>query len=280
MTKARIFASLLFAVAALTATAQPTATNSTAPVVTTTEIDSAELRERFMSVLQNYPPEVGVVLKLDPSLFGSKDYLANYPALASFVAEHPQIAHSPLYYLERVNLRGSQPPDPASVRIIDRLTNELIPFAVFLVVSGIVVWLIRTVIEHRRWSRAVNMQTDMVSRLFARFGSNEELLAYLQSGAGQRIFDSTALPLETNRGMTAPLQRIFWTVQVGIVAAMAGIGLQIVSWRVPVEVGTPLSAMAIIILAIGLGFIFSAIVSHVLSRRLGLWAPAAATPHD
>jgi hypothetical protein len=278
MTKARIFASLLFAVAALTATAQPTATSATQPIVST-DLDSAELRERFNSVLQNYPPEVGVVLKLDPSLFGSKDYLANYPALASFVAEHPQITHSPHYYLDRVNLRAQQPPDPTSVRIIDRLTNELIPFAVFLVVAGIVVWLIRTVVEHRRWIRGVNMQTDMVSRLFARFGSNEELLAYLQSGAGQRIFESTALPLEANRGITAPLQRIFWTVQVGIVAAMAGLGLQIVSWRVPVEVGTPLSAMAIIVLSIGVGFILSAIVSHILSRRLGLWTPAA-TAHD
>lgn len=268
-------ASLLLTGSLSLAAQAPVTTSSTQTVTTATnEMDSAELREQFLSVLQNYPPELGAVLKYDPSLLGNHDYLATYPALGRFLAEHPQVAHSPNFYLDRIVVRGAQSPDPAGVRMVDRLLNDLVPFAVFLVISGIVIWLIRTVIDHRRWARASQVQTDMVTKLFDRFGSNEELLAYLQSGAGTRIFDATALPAPNRT--PAALSRILWTVQVGIVTTMLGLGLQLVSWRVPAEDSMPISAMAVIILSIGLGFIISAVVSNLLSRRFGLWTPQPA----
>src|SRR5258706_9560477 len=186
-------ASLLLTGSLSLAAQTPATTSSTQTVTTaTTEMDSSELREQFLSVRQTYPPELGAVLKYDQTLLNNHDYLATYPAIARFVSEHPQVAHSPSFYLDRVVVRGMQSPDPIGLRMVDRLLGDLVPFAVFLVISGIVIWLIRTVIEHRRWSRASQVQTEMVTKLFDRFGSNEELLAYLKSGAGARIFDAAA----------------------------------------------------------------------------------------
>lgn len=273
------FASLLL-VSAAVAVAQTPSTTSSSPAVTVTEMDSSEVRERFMQVLSNYPPAVGAVLKTDPTLFGNHDYLASYPALASFLAEHPQIVHSPDYYLDHIVIRGNVTPDPVNIRILDRTLNDLVPFAVFLVVAGIVVWLIRTVIDHRRWSRATATQTEMFRKVFDRFGTNEELLSYLQSDAGRRIAEAVSLPLDAGRPIGAPLQRILWTVQIGIVSFMLGLGLQLVSWRVPVELATALSAMAVIVISIGLGFIVSAVASHILARRFGAMPQQVLNPHE
>jgi hypothetical protein len=52
-----------------------------------------------------------------------------------------------------------------------------------------------------------------------------------------------------------------------------------VSWNVDKDVSQPLAALGILGMAIGGGFIVAAIVSFVLSRKLGLWqAPAAEAP--
>jgi len=120
----------------------------------------------------------------------------------------------------------------------------------------------------------------MFRKVFDRFGTNEELLSYLQSDAGRRIAEAVSLPIDPGHSIGAPLQRILWTVQIGIVAFMLGLGLQLVSWRVPVEMATALSAMAVIILSIGIGFIVSAVASHILSRRFGVMPQQALNPHE
>jgi len=79
------------------------------------------------------------------------------------------------------------------------------------------------------------------------------------------------------RAVSAPVGRILWSVQVGVVFAAAGFGLQYVSRSIEKTVSQPLFAMGVLALSIGIGFVISAIASYVLSRRLGLWetAPAA-----
>jgi hypothetical protein len=61
-----------------------------------------------------------------------------------------------------------------------------------------------------------------------------------------------------------------------VVLAAAGLGLQYVSRSIEKTVSQPLFAMGILAISIGAGFVLSAIVSFVLSRKLGLWEPAAA----
>src|SRR5262245_57412343 len=42
--------------------------------------NAQQTRERLREVLNQYPPSVGQVLRLDPTLLARPDYLATYPA--------------------------------------------------------------------------------------------------------------------------------------------------------------------------------------------------------
>jgi hypothetical protein len=104
-----------------------------------------------------------------------------------------------------------------------------------------------------------------------RFTANNDLLAYIQSPAGTRFLQSTPIALDAApRSMGAPLGRILWSVQGGVVLVAAGIGLWVVSGQVGDDGAQPLHALGVIGIALGLGFAASAIISFVISRRLGL----------
>src|SRR5216117_882396 len=49
-----------------------------------------ETRDWFRKVLEQYPPSVREVLRIDTSLLSRPDYLATYPALAQFLEQHPE----------------------------------------------------------------------------------------------------------------------------------------------------------------------------------------------
>jgi hypothetical protein len=79
-----------------------------------------------------------------------------------------------------------------------------------------------------------------------------------------------ALPQSsTPRSMNAPLGRIFWSMQAGIVLGALGLGAILVSRRFE-QIGDAIFAQGAVILAIGIGFVASAAVSFLLSKRLGL----------
>ncbi len=50
-------------------------------------------------MLNQYPPSVREVLRIDPTLLYRPDYLATYPVLAAFLEQHPEIAHNPGFFL-------------------------------------------------------------------------------------------------------------------------------------------------------------------------------------
>jgi ABC-type multidrug transport system fused ATPase/permease subunit len=273
---------LLFAAAiATTAFAQAPATATSVPPATTstviTDSDSQETREAFHSTLRRYPTEVSRVLKLDPSLMTNQSYLTTYPALAAFLAQHPEIAHSPAFFLDNVYVGEEARGENSSERVWRSTMEALSIFAVLLLVTGVLTWLIRTLIEHRRWSRISKVQADVHNKLMDRFTANEDLLAYIQTPAGKRFLESAPISLDgAPRAVSAPVGRILWSVQVGLVLAAAGFGLQYVSRSIEKTVAQPLFAMGVLAISIGIGFVVSAIVSYVLSRRLGLWETAAA----
>src|SRR2546430_3557469 len=150
----RTLALIFFAIAATALAAQPAPTTATATVTAPVDADSRQTREEMKSLLRRYPPELGVVLKLDPTLFGNQTYLSNYPALATFVAQHPELAHNPSYFLEGINLPGERyEPDSPSLRMWRNILGDLGGFAAFLVVTFVLIWAVKTLIEQRRWSR-------------------------------------------------------------------------------------------------------------------------------
>ena len=258
--------------------AQVTAVQAASP--TLPDRNAHETRGELMELLRKHPPSLASVLKLDPSLLDNPEYLAAYPELAAFLGLHPEVAHNPRFYFEDVRVDSDGRPLDARAQMIDITRNMVegfMTFAVFLVVTAALIWLIRTLIDYRRWSRLSRVQAEVHNKLLDRFAANETLIAYIESDAGRRFLESAPIPLDTeSRTLAAPLGRILWSLQAGVVVAMAGLGLQFVSRRVPEEVSLPVSVMGALALAIGIGFVLSAAASYYLSRRLGLVAPPAA----
>src|SRR5688500_13560155 len=84
--------------------AVPPAPSAPSPIGSVQYVEPSQaaetLRERFREALNRYPRNVGRVLRMDPTLFNDADYLAGYPAIAQFVAQHPEVTRNPDFYLE------------------------------------------------------------------------------------------------------------------------------------------------------------------------------------
>jgi hypothetical protein len=258
------------------------------PPVATADVDARATREQLRELMQRFPPDLGRVLKMDPTLLTSDAYLAQYPALASFLAAHPDVAHNPSYYLQFVQIDREdwQPVDARteSIRMYRNLMESVGAFFIFLTAAGLIAWFLRTVIDYRRWLRVSRVQTEVHNKLLERFAGTGDLMAYVQSPAGRRFLESAPIPLDPGpRSVAAPLGRILWSVQAGVVLTVVGLGFEVVSARVIEDIGEPLALIGVLAMALGVGFILSGGVSYVLSRRLGLLeplTPAAPERHD
>ena len=231
--------------------------------------DADQTRRALEDLLRAYP--VGRVLKLDPSLIRNDAYLASFPPLAEFLAQHPEIGHNPEFYFENVRLPAQRETN-SSLRLLEEMMQGLGVLIIFGAIASFLVWLIKTTLDHRRWNRLSRIQAEVHGKLLDRFTSSDELMTYVQTPSGQRFLESGPSPIqEEPRAIAAPVARILWSLQAGIVLAMGGVGMLIVSTRVPEEPAEFFMGMGILAVALGAGFVASAGVAYLLSRKLGLF---------
>ena len=88
-----------------------------APAPPALRVDANATRQELMEILEKHPPSVGRVLKLDPSLMRSDSYLAAYPELRDFFAQHPEIPQNSPYYLEGVRVGFNDDYRPRNERV-------------------------------------------------------------------------------------------------------------------------------------------------------------------
>ncbi len=262
-----------------------------APVAQSQEmVQGAEgTRKEFRQLLEQFPPALGVVLKSDPTLLTNTAYLATYPALAKYLAEHPEVSRSPAYFLEHVETvqyvdyryggrRSNEPmtaADQARLQSLDVMRDTMNGFTFFLgfAAAGLtLVWILRYLVEHRRWLRSTRIQSEAHNKLLERFSSSTELAAYMESPAGARFLSAAPLAMESSpsRAPGAPFSRILWSAQAGVVLMAAGIGFLVISRRMEYEVAQMLGAWGTFSIAVGVGFVISGAMSYVISSRMGL----------
>src|SRR5262249_35038757 len=124
-------------------------------------------------------------------------------------------------------------PRLAVIRAIEQALAGFSLLIAGLTAMGIVVWVIRSVIEHRKWLRVSKTHVETHARLMDRLTSNEDLVNYMQSPAGRRFLEAAPIPLEAGRkALSAPFGRILWSVQAGTVVAALGLGLIYASMRI------------------------------------------------
>jgi len=241
-----------------------------------------ETRDALMEALKRYPPSVGRVLKTDPSLMSNASYMSAYPVLTQFLQQHPDVMRNPTYYFGELDgLNYSTSRETPTQQAINAWRNIIEGFTFLLgflsVVAGIT-WIIRSVIEHRRWSRLSRVQAEVHNKLIDRLASNDEMLAYIQSPAGAGFLKAGPIDIGTGaKSMHAPFSRILWAAQAGVVLLALGLGLRWVTVSAPNEVVEMLHFFGIIAQALGLGFIVSGGLTYLLSRRMGLIEPSATT---
>src|SRR5580765_579330 len=169
------------------------------------ERNAHETKERLREIFEQYPPSVAQVLRLDPSLLSRADYLALYPTLANFLSQHPEVAHNPVFFLGGIG-GGEQSSDTRGVA--NAVENIFVGLEVMIGVMfgiGTLAWLVRSAIDHRRWLRAMRIQTDAHTKIVDRLASNEDLLAYMQSPAGQRFLASSSIPAPSMDQLMPPM---------------------------------------------------------------------------
>src|SRR5471032_2824221 len=157
------------------------------------EQSARDTRDRLREILEQYPPSVAQVLRLDPSLLSKPDYLATYPKLAAYLAQHPEVAHNPVFFIGGGFGPQQQYSDTrtAAMRTIESVFEGL-EFLIGVMTGMLVLaWLTKAAIDHRRWLRATKIQVDAHTKIVDRLSSNEDLLAYMQSPTGQRFLSAS-----------------------------------------------------------------------------------------
>ena len=248
--------------------------SATAAVRTPTADDT---REDLRAILEKYPRSVGEILRRDPSLMARSDYMAAYPDLTAFLEQHPEIPRNVEFYFEGfAHWQSSRPVNP-NFEALGVLLGGMAGVFLVIIFVGVITWLVRTFIQHRRWLRASQVQADVHTKLMERMTSNEELLAYVQSPAGRRFLEAAPPRPETEGPqLSAPIGSIIWSMMAGVVLTVLGVGFRYAGNVVKDEAHDAFVVVGVIILALGIGFMVASLMGFVLSSRLGLFPPRPA----
>ena len=218
------------------------------------------------------------ILRRDPSLMSRADYMAPYPQLAQFLAQHPEIPRNVEYYFEGYDGWQSRHQLDPEYEALGVLLGGLAGFLVMSALISVLVWLVRAVIQHRRWLKSSQVQADVHSKLMDRMTTNDELLAYIQSPAGRRFLEAVPPKPESEApGFSAPVGSILWSMMAGIVFATVGAGFRVAAGTIGDDVQRAFTVVGVILFSLGIGFLIAALMAFVVSSRLGLF-PRAPRP--
>jgi hypothetical protein len=126
---------------------------------------------------------------------------------------------------------------------------------------GWAVWVIAVNIRRSRTSKQI---VELHSRLLDRFAGNQELIAFLEGESGRRYFEALESDLKD------PLSRILNGIQLGVVLILLGGSLIAVKSGQADEVRNALAILGIPGIALGTGFLLSAVISYGLCKSWGL----------
>jgi len=261
------------------------------PQITTSNQSDTEIQQQLLKMLR-LSPTLTMVVSRDPSLLSDQEYVSrNSPELAQFLQLHPEAARNPSFYLfsNLPHARGERA-DQALERKIwpdmsprsedsfarDRLVEMIGPTLAFAAFLGTLIWLIRILLENRRWGRIFRLQTEVHTKLIDRFGNNQELLTYMGTEAGRRFLEAAPIPVEFDNSRRFPgvIGKVLMPLQIGVVLSLLGLGLLLLRHSIP-GVSYPLLVFGTIVLMPGLGFIISAGITWYLVGRLGLMPEAS-----
>lgn len=236
-------------------------------------------------------PTLTTVVSHDPTLLANQDYVErNNPQLAAFLTAHPEVARNPEYFLFSHLPHEAGETDEVLERAVwpdiyrardrpgpfEEFLHDLAPLLAFLGFLFVLTLMVRMFVENRRWGRVFKLQSEVHGRLIDKFGSNQELAAYMQSDAGRRFLEAAPIAVNLEGGHRVPnaVARVLTPLQIGVVMVLLGTGLLLLRRAGP-DLDQPMLVFGTIVLMPGIGFILSAGITWLLAARLGLMPPPA-----
>lgn len=140
------------------------------------------------------------------------------------------------------------------------MSEEVVLFPMLFAVVALIIWIIFSTI--RRYN-TTKLQAGLQTKLIEKFGTGQELLAYVQSEAGKRFLESLTMEQRT------PYGRILGAAQASVILALVGLALLFLRGRVA-GADEGFLVFGTIILSLGVGFGLAAALSYFLSKSLGL----------
>ena len=138
--------------------------------------------------------------------------------------------------------------------------EEVILFPIFFTLIGFVIW---TIFSTIRRSKTAKLQAELQTKLLEKFGSGQELLAYVQSDAGKRFLESLTMEQRT------PYGRILGAAQVSVILILVSLAFLYLRGRVACA-DEGFLVFGTITLSLGVGFGLSAALSYYMSKSFGL----------
>ena len=140
------------------------------------------------------------------------------------------------------------------------MPEDVVIFPILFGLFGFVVWMIFSTIRHYKTTK---LQAGLQTKLLEKFGSGQELLAYVQSDAGKRFLESLTMEQRT------PYKRILGAAQVRVILVLLSFAFLFLRGRVAgAEEG--FLVFGTLTLSLGVGFGLSAAISYYLSKSFGL----------
>jgi len=140
------------------------------------------------------------------------------------------------------------------------MNEDIVLFPVAFGAMSFVLW---TIFSTIRRFKIAKLQADVQNRLIDKFGTTQDLLAYVQTDAGKQILESLSVE------RTSPFSRIIGAVQAGIIMFLFGLALLFLRGKLSgAEEGFLM--FGTIFVTLGIGFAISAAASYSLSKSFGL----------
>jgi hypothetical protein len=131
------------------------------------------------------------------------------------------------------------------------------------VIFGALCFVLWTVFSTIRRFKIAKLQSEIQTKLVEKFGTTQDLLAYVQTDAGKHFLESLSVE------RVSPYGRIISAVQAGIVLAFLGAAFLFLRGRVSgAEEG--FIVFGTIFMTLGFAFAIAAAASYSLSKSFGL----------
>lgn len=141
------------------------------------------------------------------------------------------------------------------------MPKEVVLVPILFSLIGFVVWTVFSTI--RRYKTTV-LQAGLQTKLLEKFGSGQELLAYVQSDGGKRFLESLTMEQRT------PYGRILGAAQASVVLILLALAFLFLRGRISGGGEDALLVFGTVLLSMGVGFGLSAALSYYLSKSFGL----------